>query len=199
MNLHIHALCALRLEDFLRFFDDVAFSDNPEWAGCYCVYNHFSGTDDAWMQRNAADNREEAICMIEQGSLTGFLAYDGDAPIGWCNAGDKASYTRFSRLLTAEDQGIRICAATCFITAPAYRRMGIAQSLLRYACEALALKGYDMMEAYPTMANGSCAMHYHGHPSMLMTAGFSLYQSFDGCVCMQKLLGKGHEYEPDSL
>ena len=199
MNLNIHALSASRLPDYLHFFDQIAFCDNPDWFGCYCVFNHFSGSDEEWLQRSATDNREEAICLIEQGALTGFLAYDNDMPIGWCNAGAKAAYARFSGLKTAEDKDIRVCAVTCFITAPDYRRSGIARSLLNSACDALALQGYDMMEAYPTMSSGSCAAHYHGHPSMLMAAGFSLYQTFGSFVCMQKWLKKGRRCETPIL
>ena len=29
------------LEDYLYFFDHVAFADHPDWAGCYCTFNHF--------------------------------------------------------------------------------------------------------------------------------------------------------------
>src|SRR2546426_4181726 len=29
-------------DDFLLFFDTVAFADNPEWSDCYCSAYHFT-------------------------------------------------------------------------------------------------------------------------------------------------------------
>lgn len=40
MNLDIRALTYDLLDDYLDFFDNIAFSDNKEWSGCYCVHFH---------------------------------------------------------------------------------------------------------------------------------------------------------------
>jgi len=29
-------------DDFLVFFDTVAFADNPDWSDCYCSLYHFA-------------------------------------------------------------------------------------------------------------------------------------------------------------
>lgn len=194
MNLQIHALSPNRLEDYLDLFEHRAFCDNPAWAGCYCVFNHFAGSDEAWMQRTAEENRSDAIRMIQSGALCGYLAYDGDIPVGWCNVNGKAAFTRYAALNTPHNENIRVCAITCFVIAPDYRRRGIARALLNRACRDYAAKGYDIMEAYPVLTADTCAAHYHGHPAMFTAAGFHLCKEFDGFGCMQKSLKeKTHE------
>ncbi len=188
MNLHIEALSPSRLDDYLDFFDNRAFCDNPDWAGCYCVFNHYDLSDEEWMRRGGETNRKDAIRMIQNGTLNGYLAYHGETVVGWCNAGGKASYARFASLETPCENGSRIGAVTCFVIDPAFRRRGIARALLDFACNDLAAKGYDLMEAYPVLKQDSCAAHYHGHPAMYTAAGFHLSNEFDSFGCMQKSL-----------
>ena len=40
MNLDIRALTYDLLDDYIDFFDNIAFSDHKEWSGCYCVHFH---------------------------------------------------------------------------------------------------------------------------------------------------------------
>lgn len=187
MNLIVHKLEPSRLSHFFDLFDHRAFSDNPDWAGCYCVFNHFSGSDQEWLCRSASDNRAAAIDMIRNGTMSGYLAYDGSLPIGWCNAGARDSYKRFNGLVP-HDEDKRICAVTCFVIAPEYRRVGVARALLEYAAMDLADQGYDIFEAYPSLSDGSCAAHYHGHPAMFEAAGFNRHMTLDNFVCMRKAL-----------
>ena len=36
------------LDDFLYFFDDIAFRDNPEWSHCYCRFPQAPHDDCKW-------------------------------------------------------------------------------------------------------------------------------------------------------
>jgi hypothetical protein len=56
------------LNDFLNFFDHDAFADNPAWFGCYCMYHHFTGTDEEWNKRPASENRETMRTLIKRRS-----------------------------------------------------------------------------------------------------------------------------------
>ena len=56
-------------DDFLLFFDHVAFADNPDWSDCYCSAYHFAN-------KGKAESRREASSLIEEGRMHGFLAYD---------------------------------------------------------------------------------------------------------------------------
>jgi ribosomal protein S18 acetylase RimI-like enzyme len=187
MELKIFPVGADNAAQYLDFFDTRAFCDNPEWAGCYCVFNHFAGGEAAWMARTAAQNRADAESMIREGSLKGYLAYDaGDRAVGWCNVNDKHAYPLFSK--AGEDTGERVCAVTCFMIDPDFRRQGVARALLRRACADYAALGYDYMESYPVAGEDTCAAHYHGHPAMYEGEGFAVYLQLKGRVCMGKPL-----------
>jgi len=41
------------LDDYLRFFDNDAFVDNPRGASCYCFFNHAPHESEDWDQRDA--------------------------------------------------------------------------------------------------------------------------------------------------
>lgn len=142
MNLQIHSLNLARVTDYLCFFDHRAFCDNPDWAGCYCVFNHFDRGEDEWMRRSAAENREEAIRLIHSGALNGYLAYAENTVVGWCNAGGKQSYARIASLETPCKVASLVCAVTCFVIDRDYRRQGIARTLLDFACLDLASRGF---------------------------------------------------------
>jgi hypothetical protein len=48
-------------DDFLQFFDTVAFADNPDWSDCYCSAYHFANN------KGKAESRREASNQIEEG------------------------------------------------------------------------------------------------------------------------------------
>ena len=75
MGIEVVSLEPGRLEDYLRFFDQVAFTDNPEWAGCYCLFYHVP--EGEWEARSAAQNREEAAGLIRAGALSRFPGLRG--------------------------------------------------------------------------------------------------------------------------
>ena len=62
-------------DDFLLFFDSVAFADNPDWFDCYCSAYHFAN-------KGKAESRQEASSLIEANRMHGFLAYDNGRPVG---------------------------------------------------------------------------------------------------------------------
>src|SRR6266436_7890645 len=46
-------------DDFLHFFDHVAFADNPDWSDCYCSLYHFPNKGKEETRRTASSNVEE--------------------------------------------------------------------------------------------------------------------------------------------
>ena len=186
MKYEIAPVGADNVQSYLDFFDTRAFCDNPDWAGCYCVFNHFAGDGAEWMARTAAQNRAEAERMICEGNLKGYLAFaDGNA-VGWCNVNDKSAFPHYSDI--GEGGDARVCAVTCFVIDPEHRRKGVARALLQYACADYAAAGYDHMESYPAAGEGTCAAHYHGHPEMYEREGFQTYLRLESRLCMRKPL-----------
>ena len=52
-------------DDYLNFFDNDAFADNPDWAGCYCNYYHFDHKNCKWNDNTAKHNRDAIFKRIK--------------------------------------------------------------------------------------------------------------------------------------
>jgi GNAT superfamily N-acetyltransferase len=50
----IHPLTPARLNDYLRFFDTRAFTDNANWSRCYCFYPYCDSSAREWNARTYA-------------------------------------------------------------------------------------------------------------------------------------------------
>ena len=176
-ELIIECLTPTRADDFLRFFDDVAFSDNKEWSECYCQFYYYANEDKAWENITGAENRKNTAERIENGSMSGYLAYLDGKVAGWCNAGRKTMYTRLmgdERLTDVVDD--KIMSIVCYIIAPDLRRKGIARKLLQRVCEDAKKEGYAFVEAYPRLGSLTCAEHYHGPLELYIKEGFSVHK-----------------------
>lgn len=157
MDITIKPLAPSLAGDFLKFFDHTAFADNPGWSGCYCCFFYIKSP--AWEKRTAGENREFAKQAIQNGLMSGYLAYIGGQPVGWVNAGARKSYKRLEGEPLRE--GGNVCSVVCFVISPGHRRQGIAASLLQAVIEGAGGK-YDYIEAYPLKGEQTSAMHYHG-------------------------------------
>jgi GNAT superfamily N-acetyltransferase/cytidine deaminase len=195
-RLEIRKLEPALLEDYLDYFDNVAFSDHPEWSWCYCTFYHLGEEDEKKLEAENAGrfNREVlrnvAIRMIKDRSLNGYLAYDGGSVVGWCNAADKKNYKKLceKREIWEEGETVPTKAVTCFIVAPEARRKGVAAALLARVAEDAASEGYKVVEAYPAAGEQDCYGHYHGHPAMYEKSGFIRYKDFAAYSVYRKLL-----------
>lgn len=188
MGLSIKKLGPALAGDFLYFFDELAFADNPDWAGCYCFFFHVPD-DEEWMGRTAERNREEAEKAIAAGNMRGYLAYMDGGPVGWCHADDLARLPRAAKLHEGEMlEAGKIGAIVCFIIARPYRRRGIAGELLRRVCQDFKDDGYECLEAYPRKEAETDAANYHGPMRMYLGNGFAFHKECEGyCVVRRNL------------
>ncbi|AHF08430.1 GNAT family N-acetyltransferase [Desulfitobacterium metallireducens] len=187
MELTIYPISKELTDDFLYFFDKVAFTDNKEWAGCYCRFYHLN--DDELKRQTGKSNRLSAIKSIQQDKMKGYLAYLDGEPVGWCNVNDKNNYSRL--LLNKElwdGAEEKICSIVCFVISPEYRRKGVASQILNVICNDYSNKGYKYIEAYPKKGELTSAQHYNGPLSMYIKAGFSLYKTFSHYDIVRKAL-----------
>ncbi len=130
-----------RLDEFLRFFDNEAFSNNPWWKGCYCMFLEDPCPDSEWdaSEKDRAKHRAAKAERIGSGQSHGFLAYVKGEVAGWCNAAPRASYVNMRRFSVAvEDPREPVGSITCFIVKPAFRRKGVATALLNAALKGSA-------------------------------------------------------------
>lgn len=187
MEVTIYPLSKKLIDDFLYFFDKVAFTDNKEWSGCYCYFYHSS--DEEWKRKTGESNRLSATKLIQEEKMKGYLAYLDGEPIGWCNVNDKFNYSRLvSDKEIWDGAGEKICSIVCFVIAPKYRKKGIASQMLNVICNDYSNMGYEYIEAYPRRGELTSAQHYHGPLSMYMNAGFSLHKTFSHYDIVRKAL-----------
>ena len=189
MDITIKQLDSSLLDDFLYYFDKVAFTDNPGWSGCYCQFYHFKGKRSDWAKRTGKQNRDAAKDLIISGQMNGFLAYKDGDPVGWCNVNLKNKYP-----LLIQDNDInypyegKIVSIVCFLIAPEYRKQGIARNLLQFANEYYKSKEFDFIEAYPRKNVKSDAHNYKGPLSLYESEGFSIYKKFENFNIVRKNL-----------
>lgn len=179
------------LDDYLKFFDRDAFADNPAWAGCYCMYYHFSGTDEEWDARTASQNRTAISDLIRNGQAHGLLAYIGSKPVGWCKAAPRLALPKLNLHKDLQvDDADRVGSIVCFVVAKPYRGRRIARRLLDAACNALARRGFAFAEAYPRKHAEAEADNYPGPLKMYLAAGFSIFREVEDRVIVRKPLLK---------
>jgi len=186
MDITIKALSADSIDDFLYFFDNIVFSENPDWSKCYCYSFHFTGTDDQW---NKEDNRSSVIKLINENKMTGYLAYSENKPVGWCNANNRLNYQRLLKFYDLVDNpDDKACSIVCFTINPDFRRKGVAQKLLQQICTDYSLLGYDYLEAYPGKGRLSCENHYKGPLDLYEKFDFKIVKDYDDYSVVRKPL-----------
>ena len=181
--LTVMPLDASRREDYLRFFDHErgrAFSDNPQWASCYCHFYHVPKAIE-WSALDGRANRLAMDARIATGEMQGYLAYDGDSVCGWLNAQPLNKLVHcFARMEIAPPPlpvpAYEAAAIVCFVVAPESRRRGVAAALLAGALDDLAARGIRIVDAFPfNTPEGSAKAtdHYHGPLELFLRHGFA--------------------------
>jgi GNAT superfamily N-acetyltransferase len=172
---------ALR-DDFLYFFDHVAFADNPDWSDCYCSLYHFPN-------KGKAESRQQASNHVEENKIHGFLAYDNGKPVGWCNAANRNSYPVLHWLMgPGPDKWEKVGSIVCFVIGSTHRNKGVASHLLNAACSKFSKDGLEYAEAYPVKKPESAAYNFPGPLSLYQKAGFSTHRDADWYLVVRKRL-----------
>ncbi|MFX0136321.1 MAG: GNAT family N-acetyltransferase [Candidatus Hodarchaeota archaeon] len=189
MDIVIKSLSPDLIDDFLYYFDNIAFSDNPDWSVCYCHFYNFAGTNKQFSKRKKEENRNASKNLILAGKMNGLIAYLDNKPVGWCNVNSKENFARIPYKEENSDSDQKIASIICFIISPAHRKQGIARQLLRYACSSSKDKGYDLIEVYPRKGEVLSDAHSYRGPFLLYKSeGFSIYKEFKDYYVMRKNL-----------
>jgi GNAT superfamily N-acetyltransferase len=175
------------LQDFLRFFDGTAFSDNQKWSSCYCQCFYEDHCVIKWTERTAPQNRNLACERIENRSMQGYLAYIDDTPVGWCNAAPRNLLHALDSVPITNSQNVG--TILCFLVEPSHRGRGVARQLLEAACEGLRHQGLQVAEANPRTSGTSDAENHFGPLNMYLSAGFTIQRDdSDGSVWVRRSL-----------
>jgi GNAT superfamily N-acetyltransferase len=170
-NFRTEPISPERLPDYLGFFDGPAFSNNPRWRGCYCIYPLHDHQAHAWSVDDAEGNRARASSCVQSCQTSGVLAYnEAGEVVGWCNAGPALLYPALRDLPGAMNG--KLGAIFCFVVAPAWRGQGVARALLDGALQLLKDLGVEEVEANPRADTQDPADNHWGPLGLYLSAGF---------------------------
>lgn len=195
MNITIKSLTRELATDYLDFFDNRAFTDGNPNGPCYCTSPNQDETTIKQMVSEFKENgvketvRKYAVEMLNADKIHGYLAYDGNKSIGWCNAADIESYDGF----VPEFARINTCGKTisivCFEIAPGDRGMGIASAFIDRVCTDAKQSGYVAVEGYAKIRDNRDDYDYQGPVRLYQKVGFKEVMRQDGQIVMRKTLG----------
>ncbi len=179
MALIIRQLTPALSQTFCDYLTQLDFSATPHWASCFCRFYHTTCSQQEWMARTADENRTEALREIEAGNMRGYLAFEEDICVGWCNANDVTQFPRLREDMEALYRGKRVGSTVCYVIHPAHRGKGIARQLLARAIEDFRASGYDAMLALPIETDSARQRRYRGTLHMYQEAGYQEIQTID--------------------
>jgi GNAT superfamily N-acetyltransferase len=192
-SLDIRKLTPALVDDYLRFFDQTPHSTNLDEHRCYCVC--WSSDDDRSYDFSTAEKRRAmAATLVKGGRIQGYLAYQADQTVGWCNANVKSdcyeccSWRMFMGAIPRETEPTeaRVKSVFCFAIAPHMRGKGVAGALLRQVCEDAERDGFDAVEAYPNKVFVDTEQDFMGPVSLFEKHGFHVAHEVDQKLVMRK-------------
>lgn len=190
----IKPLTAELKSDYLDFFDNRAFTDGNPNGPCYCTSpNQDEETIKQMISEFKVNGvketiRKYAVKMLDENKIQGYLAFDGDISVGWCNAADIESYAGFVPDFARNNTIGKTVAIVCFEIAPEYRGMGIASEFIDKVCADAKDKGYVAVEGYAKIYDGRNDFDYQGPVRLYQKAGFCGVARQDGQVVMRKII-----------
>ncbi len=194
INFSIKPLTHELILDYLDFFDNRAFTDENPNGPCYCTSPNQDENTIKQMVSEFKTNgvketvRKYAVEMLNADKIQGYLAFDGNTSIGWCNAADIKSYEGFVPRFALEKTCCKTISIVCFEIAPEYRGMGIASAFINRICIDAKIKGYEAIEGYAKINSKRDDYDYHGSIRLYEKAGFSEIACQDGQIIMRKIL-----------
>ncbi|MCL2462236.1 MAG: GNAT family N-acetyltransferase [Defluviitaleaceae bacterium] len=192
MNIEIKPLTPGLVPAYLDYFDNRAFSDGNPNGPCYCASPSMDEAAERRMIGEFGDDvkgtvRRYAVKMLAEGKIHGYLAFDGNTPAGWCNAGDMDGYASRHWIPDFARQNAcgRTMSVVCFCIAPGYRGQGVSVALLESVCADAKAGGFAAAEGYCMTGENR---EYHGPERLFEKAGFVEAARQDNRVVMRKIL-----------
>lgn len=197
MNLLIKPLTHELNSAYLDFFDNRAFSDDNPMGPCYCNAAIMSSEDIDKMVREFGDDckgtlRRYAVKQLDEGKIFGYLAFEDNTPVGWCNAGDMKQYPVSHHQAVPDFARANACGRTlsivCFAIAPKYRGKGVASALLERVIADAISQGFAAVEGYVNMRYAGAYWDHTGPARLYEKHGFVEAARQDERVIMRKEL-----------
>lgn len=198
MNIEIKKLTPDLVQEYVRFFDVTPHGDCTDEKVCYCVTwrndDTYVGNGDHWYPTRE-ERRERAIKYVKDGSIQGYLAYQNDRVVGWCNASADcklgvATLRSWGWPIEENRTDIKVKSIFCFAIAPDVQRTGIATKLVERVCHDAADEGFDFVEVYADGQFTNVLAGMRGPLAMYEKCGFHISAQRHGKVVMRKDLRK---------
>lgn len=157
---------------FTEYLENLDFGHAAHWATCFCRFYHTNCSYEQWQTRTGVENRTEAIEQIKAGNMKGYLAFDGDKCIGWCNANNIGQYIRLEKDIKHIIKDQKVGCVICFVIHQDYRKQGVARLLLKQAVDAFRAQGFDAVLAIPVDIKDEPEKLYRGTMNMYQELGF---------------------------
>ncbi len=121
-------------------------------------------------------NKEKLKTLVDEGDITGILAYEDNKPVGWCSFGERKSFIRFekSKILRPVDNR-EVLAVVCFFIKKEFRGRGVSLRLLEQVKKYASENNFGIVEGYPVdSSKGKIAAPFvwTGIHSTFLKAGF---------------------------
>ncbi|MBR4470939.1 MAG: GNAT family N-acetyltransferase [Erysipelotrichaceae bacterium] len=190
----IRPLTSKLKDDYLDFFDHRAFTDENPNGPCYCTSPN---QDEEQIQKMVSEFesngvkktlRRYAVEMLDRNMIHGYLAYDGDQAIGWCNAADMEGYAGFVPAFARKITCGKTISIVCFEIAPEYREIGIASAFIDRVCADAKSEGYAAVEGYAMLSEKRNDFDFQGPYGLYKKAGFIEIARENGQAVMRKVL-----------
>lgn len=176
-------------ETFADYLAHLDFSHAPYFSSCFCRYYHVACSDEAWMERSALKNRTESVEAIQEGRMKGYLAFYGDACVGWLNANALETYDRLLPDLAPYAQEKKTGVVICFVLHPDHRGKGLATQMLEKALDGFKAEGFAQVLGLSTLnPDVPVARQYSGRYAMFQKLGFEDLGPVGGRQLMRKIL-----------
>ncbi len=160
------------------------FGSKGACGGCWCqAWRTEKG--ERWKDVQGAVARERLRAGVLDGSVHAVLAFDGQTPVGWCTFGPRTSFPKLDRAPSLRcDDAARVWSIPCFYVARGRRGQGVATALLAHALRAMAARGAEIAEGYPSRPGPDGryidAFSWTGTRSLFEKAGFTVAGNPDG-------------------
>jgi ribosomal protein S18 acetylase RimI-like enzyme len=145
--------------------------------GCWCMYYRRSGEQPAPPpgKTRAEINRRDFKALVDAGTFTGLIAYNGRTPVGWLSLGPRDDFAKLRRspVMKAVDDK-QVWSIICFVVPAEYRGQGVARALLEGAIAFAKRRRVTLLEAYPVDKRGRSNDEnmWFGAKSMFDACGF---------------------------
>ncbi|MCC6569506.1 MAG: GNAT family N-acetyltransferase [Anaerolineales bacterium] len=167
-DLSFHPLTRNLWNDFEELFGSHGACD-----GCWCMYWKLRGK--AYDEAKGYEARQLHKNQLNDGIVTGLLAYLHGDVVGWVAVEPRAAYEKLahSKILKPVD-GQEVWSVPCFFVAKKFRKQGINVELLKAAVGYVRSKGGKIVEGYPVETGKPIAppFAFTGTASAFERAGF---------------------------